>query len=78
MNSTLVMVGVLAAVAMLSAAVVIVPIQQASAQDTNFSFKQYQKNKCSGSAECTNEGIIAFGGTVICYEHAFMRLYQTD
>jgi histidinol dehydrogenase len=38
-NSTLVMVAVLAAVAMLSAAVVVVPIQQVSAQDTTFSFK---------------------------------------
>ena len=35
MNSTLVMVAVLAAVAMLSAVVVVVPIQQASAQDTD-------------------------------------------
>jgi len=34
-NLTLVMVSVLAAIAMLSAAVVVLPIQQASAQDTN-------------------------------------------
>ena len=33
-NSTLLMVAVLAAVAMLSAAVVVLPLQQASAQDT--------------------------------------------
>ena len=78
MNSTLVIVAVLAAVAMLSAAVAIVPMQQASAQDTDFSFDQRQSNECSGSAECTNDGIIAFGGAVICYEHAFMRLYQSD
>jgi hypothetical protein len=78
MNSTLVMVAVLAAVAMLSAAVVVVPIQQASAQDTDFDFKQKQSNKCSGFSECTNEGIIVFGGAVICYEHAFMRLYQNN
>ena len=56
-NSTLAMVAVLAAVAMLSAAV-IVPIQQASAQDTNFSFKQRQYNGCSFAAECSNAGII--------------------
>ena len=55
------MVAVLAAVAMLSAAVVVVPIQQASAQDTNFTFKQRQKNACSGFAGCTNTGTIIFG-----------------
>ena len=60
MNSTLVIVAVLAAVAMLSAAVVVVPIQQASAQDTDFSFEQKQSNRCSGAAECTNEGTITF------------------
>ena len=41
-NSTLVMLAVLAAVAMLSAAVVVVPIEQASAEDTDFNFRQYQ------------------------------------
>jgi uncharacterized protein HemX len=60
-NSTLVMVAVLAAVAMLSAAVVVVPIQQASAQDTTFSFKQKQKNACSGFSGCSNSGTITFG-----------------
>jgi hypothetical protein len=59
MNSTLVIVAVLAAVAMLSA-VVVVPIQQASAQDTSFSFKQRQSNECSGSAGCSNTGTITF------------------
>ena len=59
-NSTLVMLAVLAAVAMLSAAVVVVPIEEASAQDTNFNFRQYQSNKCSGAAECTNKGTITF------------------
>ncbi|MDQ3869723.1 MAG: hypothetical protein M3250_09250 [Thermoproteota archaeon] len=60
-NSTLVIVAVLAAVAMLSAAVVVVlPIQQASAQDTDFSFDQRQSNECSGSARCTNTGTITF------------------
>jgi hypothetical protein len=47
-NSTLVMSAVLAAVAMLSAAVIVIPVQQASANaeehgdggDTNFNFKQ--------------------------------------
>ena len=56
-NTTLLMVGILAAVAMLSAAIVVVPIQQASAQDTTFEFKQKQSNKCSGAAECTNLGL---------------------
>jgi len=55
------MVAVLAAVAMLSAAVVVVPIQQASAQDTDFSFKQRQSNECSGNAGCSNSGTITFG-----------------
>jgi hypothetical protein len=64
-NSTLLMIGILAGVAMLSAALV-VPIQQASAQDTEFTFKQKQSNKCSGSATCTNTGTIAFGA-VVCY-----------
>jgi hypothetical protein len=54
-NSTLVMVAVLAAVAMLSVAV-IVPIQQASAQDTSFSVRQRQSNECSGLAGCSNTG----------------------
>jgi hypothetical protein len=57
-NSTLVMVAVLAAVAMLSAAVVVLPIQKASAQDTNFDFTQYQSNRCSGATECSNAGTI--------------------
>ena len=61
MNSTLVIVAVLAAVAMLSAAVVVVPMQQASAQDTDFSFKQRQSNECSGFAGCSNLGSIIFG-----------------
>jgi hypothetical protein len=62
-NSTLVMVAVLAAVAMLSAGLAVVPttMQQASAQDTNFSFEQDQNNACSGFAGCTNTGTITFG-----------------
>jgi hypothetical protein len=60
-NSTLVMVAVLAAVAMLSAAVVVLPIQQASAQDTSFRFSQRQSNECSGISRCTNMGTITFG-----------------
>ena len=58
--STLVMVAVLAAIAMLSAAVLLVPIQHASAQDTDFNFEQKQSNECSGGAECSNEGAITF------------------
>jgi hypothetical protein len=61
MNSTLVIVAVLAALAMVSAAVVVVPMQQASAQDTDFSFKQRQSNECSGFAGCSNLGSIIFG-----------------
>ena len=29
--------------------------------DTNLSFEQEQKNRCSGSAECSNYGEINFG-----------------
>jgi hypothetical protein len=57
-TSTLVMIAVLAAVGVLSA--VVVPIQQASAQDTNFDFRQYKSNRCGGSAECTNTGTLTF------------------
>jgi hypothetical protein len=60
-NSTLVIVGILAAVAMLSAAVVLPPIEEASAQDTSFSFSQRQSNECSGGAKCSNSGTITFG-----------------
>jgi hypothetical protein len=60
-NSTLVMVAALAAIAMMAAVVVVLPIQQASAQDTNFTFKQRQSNRCSGFAGCSNNGTITFG-----------------
>ncbi len=60
-NSALLMVGIIAVVAMLSAAVVVLPIQQVSAQDTNFNFEQDQSNRCSEFAFCTNEGEITFG-----------------
>ena len=60
------MVGIVAAVvSMLSAAAVVLPIQQVSAQDTDFDFEQDEENKCSGSAECSNEGTITFGGPVM-------------
>ena len=54
---------------MLSAGLSIIPVQQASANivmdeedggDTNFSFEQEQKNRCSGSAECSNDATITF------------------
>ena len=65
-NSGLLMVGIVAAVvSMLSAAAVVLPIQQVSAQDTDFDFEQDEENKCSGSAECSNEGTITFGGPVM-------------
>jgi hypothetical protein len=66
-NSTLLMVGILGAVAMLSAglAVVSTTIQQANAQDTDFDFEQDQSNRCSGSAYCSNYGEINFGIPVL-------------
>jgi hypothetical protein len=62
-NSTLLMVGIIGAIAMLSAGLAVLPttIQQASAQDTYFDFEQDQENRCSGAAECSNEGTITFG-----------------
>ena len=61
-NSTLVMVGILGDVAMLSTGLAVVPttIQQASAQDTDFDFEQEQENRCSGFTEGINEGVIDF------------------
>jgi hypothetical protein len=62
------MITIVAAVAMLSAGLVVVPtiVQEASAQDTNFSFKQRQSNECSGIFAgligCGNLGLILFGG----------------
>jgi hypothetical protein len=66
-NSTLLMVGIVAAIVMLSAglAVVSTTIQQASAQDTNFTFEQDEESKCSGAAECSNEGTITFSPPVM-------------
>ena len=66
-NSTLLMVGILAALAMLSAGLAVVPttIQQANAQDTDFEFEQDQSNRCSGSAYCSNYGEINFGIPVL-------------
>jgi hypothetical protein len=70
-NTTLLMIGIVGAVAILSAGLALVPstMQQASANfeedgdggDTGFSFKQEQKNRCSGSAYCSNYGEINFG-----------------
>ena len=67
-NSTLLMVGILGAVAMLSAGLSLISVQQASANlvgdedggDTSFSFDQDQENKCSGSATCSNSATITF------------------
>jgi hypothetical protein len=64
------MVAILAAVAMLSAGLALVPIQGANANivmdeedggDTEFSFEQDQSNKCSGSTVCENGAEILFG-----------------
>ena len=62
-NLTLLMVGILGAVAMLSAGLAVLPttMQQASAQDTDFDFEQDQSNRCSGYAYCSNFGEIIFG-----------------
>ena len=59
-NSTLLIVGILTAVAILSAEPAVVPttVQQASVQDTNFDFEQDQENRCSGFAECFNQGCL--------------------
>jgi hypothetical protein len=67
-NSTLVMVAAVAAVAMLSAGLSLIRVQQASALleedgdggDTSFSFEQDQSNRCSGFAGCSNTGTITF------------------
>ena len=66
-NTTLLMIGIIGAVAMLSAGLAVLPatMQQASAQDSDFSFEQEQKNKCRGNAECTNDGTITFGEPVM-------------
>jgi hypothetical protein len=62
-NLTLLMVGIIGAVAMLSAGLAVLPttMQQASAQDTDFDFEQDQSNRCSGNAYCSNFGEIIFG-----------------
>ena len=62
-NLTLLMVGIVAAVAMLSAGLAVLPttMQQANAQNTDFDFEQDQSNKCSGNAYCSNYGEINFG-----------------
>ena len=53
-NSTIVMFGIVAVVAVLSAAVVL-PMQQASANsDTTFVFKNKAKNSASGFASILN------------------------
>jgi hypothetical protein len=68
-NTTLLMVGIIGAVSMLSAGLSIIPVQQASANligedgdggDTSFSYDQDQENKCSGSATCSNSATISF------------------
>ena len=67
-NTTLLMVGIIGVVSMLSAGLSIIPVQQASAfleedgdgGDTSFSFEQEQKNKCSGNAYCSNTATITF------------------
>jgi uncharacterized membrane protein YjgN (DUF898 family) len=63
-NSTLLMVGIVSAVvAILSiglACLISTIMQQASAQNTNFDFRQDQKNRCSGNAFYENGATIIF------------------
>jgi hypothetical protein len=67
-KTTLLMFGIIGAVAMLSAGLSLVPVQHASANDggdgdggdTSFSFEQDQSNRCSGFAGCSNTGTITF------------------
>jgi hypothetical protein len=68
-KSTLLIVGIIGAVAMLSAGISVIPVQQASANfgedgdggDTSFSFEQDQSNNCGTFAGCENAGEIIFG-----------------
>lgn len=68
-KTTLLMVGIVGAVSMLSAGLNIIPVQQASATleedgdggDTNVYIKQKQSNKCSDYAYCVNYGEINLG-----------------
>ena len=48
MNKTISLVGVLLAVAMLSAVLVVLPIQEVDAR-SSIKIKQKQENKCSGN-----------------------------
>jgi hypothetical protein len=59
-NSTLVMVTILAAVAILSAALVVLPTQEVDAR-SSLKVTQKQSNKCHGFATCTNTGTITIG-----------------
>jgi hypothetical protein len=43
------------------AALVVLPIQEASAQNTRFTFRQEHSNACSGFAGCFNNGTIIVG-----------------
>ena len=65
---TLGIVAVLGVVAMLSAGLVALPVQVAQAggdgADTEFEFKQKQKNACSGFATCTNDALVTFSPVV--------------
>ena len=40
-------------------------VQEASAQDTTFTFKQKQSNECNGFAGCRNSVTITFGGPLL-------------
>jgi hypothetical protein len=72
-KTTLLMVGIVTAVTMLSAGLSLISVQQASANlgedgdggDTSFSFEQDQSNKCSGFAGCENAAEIIFGFPVM-------------
>jgi hypothetical protein len=54
-------VAVLTVVAMLSAALVIVPIEEANAAtNPNFSYKQTHESRCIESAKCSYTGTVTF------------------
>ena len=54
--------AILGIVAMLSAALVVVPIQESKSTGRTFQFRTDQVNKCSSSLNCNNDGGIGFFG----------------
>jgi hypothetical protein len=65
MNKTISLVGVLLAVAMLSAVLVVLPIQEVDAR-SSIKIKQKQENKCSGNEVCSKSSTITIIGPRPC------------